>query len=275
MTMTLGDFLSVVGSLLAAYAFIYVGTAFLAPRFFLDTISVNDVRFKKRELSFGDESYKWTHKVAVAAVGVGLLILFYHAAGALTAWMPSDWDQVDADSEDLPIRYTIQAMLALVSTAVVVVAVIDRDANAHQLVPPKGLEISAWARRGYNLGTEHIAAGLVAGLPELKPSHWAAEFSSGYALRFSEQGAADAQAGVYRAAAFGDQAPYIQGWRRAALKLRQSGWSHPTVDAELFEFDELERAARLKEKKAREAAEKASWTARLGFDPEQILRDTE
>jgi len=273
--MTLIDLFSVIGSLFAAYAVIYVGAGFLAPAFFLEAVSVNDARFKRRSPSYGEDGYGWTQKLASAAVGIGLLLLFYHASRALTAWMPLEWDQVDPGSEHTPIRYIIQAMLAVVSTVVTGIYVIDRDFNAHKLVPPKGLEISAWARRGYNRAAEVIANGSVVGRPEMKPSHFAEEFGKGYALRLAEEAASDAQAGVYRATAFCDQASYVEGWRPAALQRRQRGWSHPTVDAELINFDELERIARRKDKAAHEAAEKANWTARLGFDPEQILKDTE
>ena|GEM_PF-4207789 len=275
MTITFGGFFAAIGSLLAAYALVYAGTAFLAPGFFLKTLSINDARFKKRGNGSSDKGdYTWTPNVTIVAVGIGLLILFYHTGAALTAWMPLDWHIADDDADVSSPLSGLQMMFALFAT-VAVFSALDDDASAHQLVAPKGLELSAWARRGYNRATEAIADDRLEGPPTMEPSDFAMEFLKGYALRLEEQGAADAQAGKYRATAFGDAASYIEAWRRAAQKLRQSGWRHPDVDTKMTEFDKLESAARLREEEAHKAAEKANWAARLGFDPEQVLRDTE
>jgi hypothetical protein len=44
---------SIVGSLLAAYALLYVGAGVLSPHFFLDDLSLNDARFRRLSESVG------------------------------------------------------------------------------------------------------------------------------------------------------------------------------------------------------------------------------
>lgn len=267
MTEIAGVGLTVFGSLLASYALLYIGTAVIAPRAFLDNLSLNDARFKRlSESAASPPTYHWTYYAWVSALAVGLAIILYHLVGSLTMWIPESWQSNQDGSEALSIKVVSQAIITFFLWAVVATSILDKDANAHQLVKPTGWHLSSWARRGYENADEAIRIDAEARRPEMKSGYSSMEFLKGYDLRLAEEGDSDALSGVYRPTKFANSLSYTDAWITAATRLQTGGWRHENVSERLKAI----RAARAAEAAAEK---KAYWKAALGFDPDEALQE--
>ncbi len=256
-------------SLLACYAAIYLGAAVIAPRFFLDDLCLNDERFKKlSDRPSHDPTFRWNYYVGSGALIVGLLILMFHAANALTMWIPSSWTEIGEDGEYRWAGWSVQLMIGFIFFAVIGDALPKLETNAHSRVKPTRWRISSWARRGYERADALITEtdGARRSEIDLKPSHSAMEFIKGFDIRLAEAGDRDARSGRYRSTAFEDRESYVDAWREAASKLRSSGWHHSRVD-EIFKGLEASRAAEAT------ASRKEYWKSALGFDPDELLQE--
>lgn len=240
--------LSAIASLLAGYAIAYLGTAATAPRFFLDRLSFNDERFKRLgDSPVGHPTFRWTYYVATCAFFAGLLVVMYHVAGALTMWIPVSWVSVGEDGDIWRIRLSAQLLIGLFFTVVVAGSYLKGDANAHELLKPKGWRVSSWARRGYDLADQAIERDIAVRRGELEPSHFAMEFTKGHDIRLAEEGARDAEGGRYRPKDFEDRASYTEAWHAKMHDLYGKGWEHPRLADHLQAIDaeRAESAARL------------------------------
>ena len=257
---------AVIASLLATYALIYVGAALVAPRFFLDDLSLNDERFKRLPESVADRpSPSWRYYVLLFALTLGLIIVMYHLLNAVTMWIPETWRSTADGSPDVR-AITGQICLSLLLGLLVAESLLNHDAGAHLRVRPADYRLSSWARRGYERADEIIKHEDRVLRPELTSDHFAIEFYKGWSLRLAEEGDRDAIAGAYRPETFENNRAYEEGWLTAASRMQAQGWRHPTVSKKLDEH--------LAERAAEQAArEKEYWKARLGFDPDEALRD--
>lgn len=255
-------------SLLACYAALYLGASVISPRFFLDDLCLNDERFRKLSDSPSREpTFRWTYYVGSGALIVGLLILMFHAANALTMWIPSSWMEIGEDGEHRWVGWSAQLIIGFFFFAVIADALTKLEANAHSRLKPARWRISSRARRGYERAEALITEtdGARRSEIDLKPSHSAMEFIKGFDIRLAEAGDGDAQAGRYRSAAFEDRESYLEAWSEAVSRLRASGWSHLRMDEILRELE----ASRAAEATARD---KEYWRSALGFDPDEVLR---
>lgn len=216
-----------------------------------------------------EPSFRLSFYVGTGARIGGLLVLTFHAANAVTIWIPSSWTVVGLDGEQAWAGGLAQLIIGLCFFAVASDALTKLEANAHRLIRPTRWRLLSWATRGYDRAQKLIEEAKVARPSDidLTPGYLAMEFFQGFDIRLAEEGDSDARQGRYRPAAFEDRDAYIEAWRQSVTRLRMSGWCHPQLEQALEKLESARKAEAT-------ARDKEYWKSALGFDPDEVLKES-